>query len=368
MSASEARILEIGEYFFLTDELPAQTDLLFTGWRRFKKLKRYHYSDCTPLRLFKAWREVRAGKYDLVVVYLSQLSPMHPRYWLRALVREPWKPWSALSRGFGTRWLRLVSCSVPLIVIDMHDSFVIGRNSLFLLDKADIVFKRELPADRWQVFSDFLRPAPPSRRIRQQPRWQQRVAKLSPLTLPTRVVDTAPLWEGDFPDKTADIFFAGNAAENSWVRRTGLAELKALAARGVKVDIPEEPLPREEFYRRLSRAWLAWSPAGFGWECNRTAEAAQCLTVPVLNMPTIERHRPLREGEHAVFYSVEPGGLTRAVEAALADKERLKRIAVAARAHVLAHHTTTAIAAFIIETGRVLGQPRGAGAVALTPE
>ena len=364
MRAAKARVLEIGEYFFLKDEVPAQSDLLFTGWRRFRKLARYQYSDCTPVRFFRAWRDVRAGKYDFVVVYLSQASPMHPRYWLRALAREPLKPWSALTRVFGTRWLRLVPCPVPLIVVDMHDSFVIGRNSLFLLDKADVVFKRELPADRWQVFSDFLRPAPPSRRIRLQRKWQQRVAKISPLTLPTRVVDTAPLWDGDFPEKTTDIFFAGNAMENSWVRRTGIGELTALESRGFRVDIPEKPLPREEFYRRLSRAWLAWSPAGFGWECNRTAEAAQCLTVPVVNVPTIERHRPLQDGEHAVFYSVEPGGLTRAVETALADKEHLKTMAVAARSHVLAHHTTTAIAAFLIETGLALAKPRGGEGVA----
>ena len=101
----------------------------------------------------------------------------------------------------------------------------------------------------------------------------------------------------------------------------------------------------------MSRAWLAWSPEGFSWECYRTGEAAQCLTVPVVNHPTVERHRPLLQGQHLIQYDIEDDGLGRAVEAALADKERLKQMALAAREHVKTHHTLRALAGHIIETG-----------------
>ena len=89
--------------------------------------------------------------------------------------------------------------------------------------------------------------------------------------------------------------------------------LKELAARGIKVDIPDQVLPRQEFHRRMSQAWLAWSPSGFGWDCYRTGEAAQCLTVPVVNHPTVERYRPLLNGQHLIQYDIEGDGLARAV-------------------------------------------------------
>src|SRR6266545_2908031 len=195
-------------------------------------------------------------------------------------------------------------------------------------------------------------------RIRRDKRWQRRLAKIRPIALPSPAIDTGALWPGEFPEKTIDVFFSGNVTENAWVRRTGVADLEQLAARGIKVDFPAERLPLAEFHRRLARGWLAWSPAGFSWECFRTSEAAQCLAVPVLNYPTVELHRPLINGEHVLYYNPEPGGLTRAVEAALADKERLKRMALAARAHVLAHHTPRALVDHVIECGLSAKQSR----------
>src|SRR5262249_650855 len=109
--------------------------------------------------------------------------------------------------------------------------------------------------------------------------------------------------------------------------------------------------PRPEFYRRMSRAWLAWSPEGFSWECFRTGEAAQCLTVPVVNHPTVERHRPLLQGQHLIQYDIEDDGLVRAVEAALADKAWLKQMAFAARDHVKPPLMLRPMASHIIETG-----------------
>ena len=42
--------------------------------------------------------------------------------------------------------------------------------------------------------------------------------------------------------------------------------------------------------------------------------------------------------------------MTQAVEAALADKDRLRAIAREGKAHVMAHHTMTAIANYVVET------------------
>jgi len=237
------------------------------------------------------------------------------------------------------------------VVVDLNDHFGIRRPGFYLLDKADVVFKRELPADRWQVLAGSAHTALPTLRIRSNRRWQERLAKIRPISLPVPRVEIPSLADGSFPEKTVDIFFSGNTTANSWVRRTGLVALKELAARGIKVDIPDKILPRNDFHRRMSQAWLAWSPSGFGWDCYRTGEAAQCLTVPVVNHPTIERYRPLLDGQHLIQYDIEGNGLARAIETALADKERLQQMALAAREHVKTHHTLRALASHIIETG-----------------
>ena len=64
--------------------------------------------------------------------------------------------------------------------------------------------------------------------------------------------------------------------------------------------------------------------------------------MPVINYPTIIRHRPLEEGRHAVYYAPEGDGLAHAIEAALGDKAKLKRMALAARDHVLRRHSPAA--------------------------
>jgi hypothetical protein len=360
MDASKARVLEIGDLSYIKQAFPDRTTLLWTGRRTPShwvnrtpsvKFTRSEYSDCTPANFVRGMRDAAAGRYDVIVAYLPLYSPWHPRYGLRSLFGDPWHPWSSLTRTLGVFWLRLVKPPVPLVVVDLNDYAGIRRPSFFLLDKADVVFKRELPADRWQMLAGTAHAALPTVRIRSNPLWQRRLEKIRPISLPAPRVDIPSLADGSFPEKTVDIFFSGNTTTNSWVRRTGIEALKALAARGIKVDVPDQKLRRNDFYRRMSQAWLAWSPAGFGWDCYRTGEAAQCLAVPVVTHPTVERYRPLLNGQHLIQYDLEGDGLARAVEAALADKERLKQMALAARDHVNTHLTLDAMAHHIIETG-----------------
>jgi hypothetical protein len=149
-------------------------------------------------------------------------------------------------------------------------------------------------------------------------------------------------------EKTADVFFAGQVTLNSTVREAGMRQLETLAARGYRIDIARERLPYREFLARCARSWLTWSPEGYGWDCRRHYEAALCRSVPLMSRATIHRHRPLVAGEHGFYYDVEGDGLIRAAEDALADKERLARIAEASRTHVLTHHTYEAICRYMV--------------------
>ena len=145
----------------------------------------------------------------------------------------------------------------------------------------------------------------------------------------------------------------GRYAEAEPLLVRGFEGLKQRAAKLPAGD--KARLPQAEFYRRMASAWLTWSPAGFGWDCHRHYEAAQCLTVPLINYPTIVRYAPLEDGKHAIYYAPEPGGLTRAVLAALSNRDRLRDVAIAAREHVLAHHTHRARCDAVLEA--VFGRP-----------
>jgi hypothetical protein len=82
-----------------------------------------------------------------------------------------------------------------------------------------------------------------------------------------------------------------------------------------------------------------------------------------MNYPTILQHRPFRESEHCFYYSVEPGGLSRAIRAALKDPARLADMAVEARTYTLQHHTARARAEYVVATvlGRKLDGSRAGG-------
>ncbi len=348
MDLSGLKILEIGDHHHFKLTLPQQTTLLWTGYRPPRYLTDSDYFDCTPRRFRHAVRAARNKRYDLVIAYSRSRAPWHPRYWARSIAQTPSKPFAALSRVFGVSMLRHAQFDTPLAVIDMHDSPTIDSCNFFLLDRAKVFLKRELPVDCWQTLHGSGHPGLPTLRVRRSARWRERIAKLQPISLQAgRIVAGAA--DEVFAAKTNDVFFAGSVADNSTLRTSGARELQCLAEQGVRIDMPRERLPADEYLRRMSRAWLTWSPAGLGWDCYRHYEAPQCLSVPIINYPTILRYQPLEDGVHAYFYAPEPGGLGRAIRNALLDKDKLRQMAVAGRAHVLQYHVGPAFCARVVE-------------------
>jgi hypothetical protein len=365
MDHASARILEIGDHDYFKQQYPERTRLLWTGSRPSRTLAPDAYVDCTVRRFLDETRAARQGAYDVVVAYATTQSPWHPRYWLRSLARSPLRPVAALSRVFGVWLLRFRGVGAPLVILDMLDGFTINPSNHRLMDRAKLYFKRELPVDQWHVFHGTAHPSLPTLRIRGRRRWQARLAKLRPISVGLWVLSSPEGWrkitreesaalrddpeavapldiDEIFAAKKTDVFFSGSVERSSTLRPAGLEQLRDLAKRGFVVDLPAERLPKAEYYRRMSQAWLTWSPAGLGWDCYRHYEACQCLSVPVINYPTILRHGPLEDGRHAVYYASEGDGLMRIVESVLADKAKLKRMAVAGRDHVLRLHSPAA--------------------------
>jgi hypothetical protein len=349
------KIVEIGDVPFVKSAFPEQTYFFSThafGPVTDREAKIFNIS----LLTIKYLRELLSDPtVSLIVCHPTPSSPWGARAVSRALFhRRILRGRIPLLRAFGPQFLR-GRHSAPLVVLDYDDYPLIERSTLFLLERCQLFFKRELPIDRWQVFLKTVHSRLPTYRFRKETRWEKLIEKLRPVSLGLPL-SADP---GGYPqptEKTTDIFFSGRVEGSSWIRKVGASELASLSDAGVRVDAPQQRLSPGEFYSRCAAAWLVWSPEGYGWDCFRHYEALACGSVPIINYPTIERHRPLVEGEHAVFYSGEAGSLTSAVLDALADKQRLGRIAAAGRAHVMEHHTPLALATHIVEQGLALGR------------
>lgn len=357
------KILEIGSIPYLHEAFPETTDFYSTWMEETVSDPARGRNIVSVGNLATLAERLADPRYDLVVVQAGAYSPWSFRGLNRLLFRRSVLHGSLpAARAFGTQLLR-GRVAAPVAVLDLDDPAVIDRSNLFLWDKAAVYFKRELPADHWRVFNGTLHWRVPTPRFRSDPRHRERIEKLRPISLgiPFSVAKGNQPTPLPAAGKKTDVFFAGRVQGSSTVRERGVKELLALRAEGVVIDMPEKPLAADEYLARCAQARMVWSPAGYGWQCFRTYEAGLCGSVPLVNRATIEQHRPLLDGEHVIYYDVEPGGLSRAVRAGLANRDRLAAMAAAAREHVLTWHTPKAIARHIVETALQMAGKNGKG-------
>ena len=344
---SKLRFVEIGAPWLKTI-FPQQTQCFSPFHTRSTEDPANGLYSISPSTLPKLHRALRAPSLSLVVCRPLFYPPWHWQWINRELFsRRALQGESRLMGAVGAQLLRL-PIRAPIVVLDTEDYPAIKRDRFFLLSRCKLYFKRELPPDRWRLFMGTAHPNLPSRRFRQQSRYRETIEKIRPLPLGLPL-DSRGLLPVGAREKTTDIFFAGDTAHSSSVRAAGMRELTTLRDQGVTIDIPQSRLTLPEFYQRAASAWLVWSPEGLGWDCFRHYEALACGSVPVINQPTIERHQPLATNEHAFYYDPAPGGLTRTIFSALADKERLRAMATAGQSHVMTHHTQDALARHVVE-------------------
>ena len=294
--------------------------------------------------------DLRRGQFDLVLA-----GNMFPPYFnprknffrnvanlVGKLVREP--------RLILGAWLARADFPAPLVGLDFEDSPIIDNARFHVLRRSVCYFKRELPQNPCNAFlytnaktecnGNVLHTAP-------FPDW---LKKLRPISLGIDDATAARLASLEVKKET-DVFFAGDV-QNRPNRLAGLRQLRQLAVAGFKIDLPEGRLSRDEFLLRCARAYLVWSPEGFGWDCHRHYEIAAAGSVPLMQTPTIQRYAPLADGDHALYYWVEGDHLAARVRQALLNRARLAEMGQAARRHVLQWHTHGVQGHYIIEESK----------------
>jgi hypothetical protein len=339
------RILEIGEFSLFKRAMPRETTLIFTGANP-RSIAGLDYRPFGPTVMAALLRSLERREWDVVFCF----PPARPLFDCRRGIGGLLAALSRVLFRFRTlgTYVTQLRHPVPLVVVDSNDMTTVSRPALKLLDRSIAYFKRELPFDPAKALFDVVPRYRTHKRIMTSKFLARNVSKLRPISIGVPE-DTVRLALATSSEKSVDVFFAGRM--NSVLRQRGVEQLKALVAAGYSVDICEGGLSKPEYIERCARAWLTFSPEGFGWECFRHYEASLCLSVPVLSPPSIARYQPLLEGVHAFTYPVEGDGLTAVVTRALQNKPQLAAMAQRAREHVMLHHTHNRICQHMLETG-----------------
>jgi len=328
------RVLEIGEVGLFHWGMAADTDAYYASYRADLRQGRAWLG---LIALYRIWRHVACGRYDLIVLHPPYYSGWHPRSFMVALKfslfkGRPLELWGAIISPILFQFLRYFPLA-NMIAVERSDSFGIPRHHFFLLDKAQAYYKRELPFDHWQVLHRSAHRRLPGATFRRNTKWQRRIAKIHPIALGLDREKADKAAEVFGTDKEYDLFFAGGTDENSTVRANVPDQLCRLRKAGVQVDAPSMRLSYDDYIKRCAKAWITLSPAGLGWDCYRHVEAAIAGSVPLVSAPSIERYKSLVIGQHCLVYHLDADDIVSLVIGALSDKKALSNMAKAAHDH-----------------------------------
>ncbi len=216
------RIVEIGHVPFIRQAFPETTEF-YSTWPDALAVRGERGCHLVSLAILPQLAGRLADPaLDLIVVHAPAFSPWSGRALVRSLFRRSILTGNiALFRGFATELLRRPPAA-PVAILDFDDANTVARCNLFLLDRATLYFKRELPADHWLVFAGTLHWRVPTPRFRALKQNRTRIAKLRPISLgasPAAVMRMEPL---PMPcEKTIDVFFAGRLGAAATVRERG---------------------------------------------------------------------------------------------------------------------------------------------------
>src|SRR5262245_45578225 len=175
------RILEIGEHPLMAEAYPETT----SHWSTRVEIAKEDSGGerVTLASLPRLARALASEAYDVVVVQpvafrFFQWQAISRSLFRRSMLRGKTPYFRSLGQELINRPVR-----APVAIWDMEDYSTIPRQHVFLLDRATIYFKRELPVDHWRVFAGTLHWQVPTPRFRSIEKHKRRIEKLRPISL-----------------------------------------------------------------------------------------------------------------------------------------------------------------------------------------
>jgi hypothetical protein len=314
------RVLEVSRLGLFKGLLPDQTEWIRWG-SSLTADEPVHPEEPSLSLLARTLSRIRRREFDLIV--LPAIHPQHVhnqskiKLMSKAMLRNAAKV-PALANLVHRFGLRSTSC----VVLDIHDERSLCDTTLRLFPHCAFYFKRELALN--------------------EPRHATLAGKIKPMSLILPDERRIPPPR----EKDLDLVFAGAVCNDT--RRWAVEQARSLAERGARVLVPDKPLPYPAFMEALGRSWLVLSPEGYGWDCYRHYEACLASSVPLINRPRYPRHLYLEEGTHCFYYDADRDCIAARVVELLADKPKLSRMSEEGRRYVLANHTRSAVARYIL--------------------
>jgi hypothetical protein len=349
---SELRILEFGEEDVFNYLLPEGTTRYGASPSREKNKKARPFTFAEAIKL---WRDMSGNPYDVVSIAGFKKPVFSRHFSLKRNVSSFFK-YLRCPSGLGI-YLGIFLArrhKVPILVFDSVDTMLIEASSFFTLSVGKAYFKRELPQNNWHAFLGTTPRNGDVSNIRRQPFFAENMPKVKPF--PLHLGQSAYEFEPvDAGQKQFDIFYAGDNPKTT-VRTSGFKVLQKMRYMGFQVDLPQERLTSEEFFKRIKSSWLVWSPEGSGWECHRHYETLVNGAVPLMNYPTIHRYKPLIHGVHGLYYGCEADDLIRVAVEALKDKQGLLKMVEQGREHLQSFYTKQKVLDYIFAESGLSGK------------
>jgi len=273
---------------------------------------------------------IREGRIDLVVVSSTRAGAIKAWQELAGLVTLP-----------------------PVVLLDGEDDRHI-RDELSRSLRAGLYFKRELPLNAGSDARVYPLP------------FSVTAAELEPLPESARDVDVSFVGRASHRNRVRavrlltearDLRFEGGIYAEPTDRSSKLTDswFGILAAK-LRGDPPGQgssvKLGREAYRALLARSKTALSVRGGGFDTIRYWEIAASKTPLLSEAPDIVIPHNFEQGVHAIFCRPDHKDLVEWVRRLREDEAERNRLANAAYAHVLAHHTSARRASYMLDLCR----------------
>lgn len=310
---------------------------------------------------------------EILFQYIQGDSQQKFRIMINGLRKRTIKKWSTIiqliqyyryvcSMPFS---LKKLSQFAPIVAIEMADLSYLTLENLEILRESCFYFKREIPYNRFALFTVRHFTSKGREFINQEitndsnqksilGSWKEKQGLLHHLiekvhSIPLGIENSkyAALKQQRAATQDIDVLFLGEITNT--LRKTGMEQLQEFASRSCWNIVIKQGVPFNEYCCMIARSKITISIAGGGWDCFRHYEAVALGSVPLINKPTIDAvwwHSMPEE----VFFENTFSNFTARIEQLLNDEQLRKTCLATLEQQVEQHMLHSKIVEYIVST------------------